>query len=58
MGRAKINAEQMPARFPSGTFARIDQVRGEQNRNEFVREAVEKELRRRERIKPQKDIGM
>lgn len=51
MGRAKTNAEQMPARFVEGTFDRIDAVRGEQNRMDFVREAVEREIARRERAK-------
>ena len=55
MGRAKTNAEQMPARFVEGTFGRIDAVRGEQNRMDFVREAVEREIKRREKLKPKKD---
>lgn len=43
-------AENMVARFPEGTFARIDAVRDDsEDRTDFVREAVERELRRRER---------
>jgi metal-responsive CopG/Arc/MetJ family transcriptional regulator len=50
MGRKQINAEQTPARFPAGTLDRIDAVLEEgENRSEFIRIAVEKELKRRER---------
>ena len=53
MGRKRINEEQMPGRFPKGTFARIDAVLIEgENRSDLVREALEHELRRRERAKP------
>lgn len=49
VGRPKINHEQTPARFPAGTLARIDVacLPGE-NRSDLIREAVERELRRRE----------
>ncbi len=50
MGRKKMWAEDMQARFPEGTFDRIDAVLEDgEERTQFVREAVEKELRRRER---------
>lgn len=50
VGRIKINDEQTPARFPEGTLARIDAVlEGKEKRSDFIREAVEKELKRRER---------
>jgi hypothetical protein len=50
MGRTKRWAEDMQARFPRGTFARITAVlREDEDRTEFVREAVERELKRRER---------
>ena len=50
MGRKKMWAEDMVARFPEGTFDRIDAVRDEsEDRTDFVREAVERELKRRER---------
>ena len=43
-------SEDMQARFPKGTFARIAAVlRAEEDRTDFVRDAVERELRRRER---------
>jgi hypothetical protein len=50
MGRIKRWAEDMQARFSEGTFARIEAVLGEgEDRTDFVREAVERELKRRER---------
>lgn len=50
MGRIKRWAEDMQARFAEGTFARIDAVLAEgEERTAFVREAVERELKRRER---------
>jgi len=50
MGRKKMWAEDMQARFPEGTFERIDAVLVEgEERTAFVREAVERELKRRER---------
>ena len=40
----------MQARFPEGTFDRIEAVLAEaEDRTDFVREAVERELKRRER---------
>lgn len=50
MGRNQINDEQIPARFPEGTKARIQVVLGEKEpMAAFIREAVERELKRRER---------
>ena len=50
MGRTKKWSEDMVARFAEGTFKRMDAVRAEdEDRTDFVREAVEKELKRRER---------
>lgn len=50
MGRKKLWAEDMQARFAEGTFDRIEAVLTEaEDRTDFVREAVEKELKRRER---------
>lgn len=50
MGRTKRWAEDMQARFAEGTFDRIQAVLGEnEDRTDFIREAVERELRRRER---------
>lgn len=50
MGRKKINEEQIPARLPSGTLARMDAVlEGREKRSDLIREAIERELKRRER---------
>jgi metal-responsive CopG/Arc/MetJ family transcriptional regulator len=57
VGRKRINQEQMPARFPAGTLARIDAVldpETNEKRSDMVREAVERELKRREAIKKRK----
>jgi hypothetical protein len=51
VGRKKINDEQTPARFPAGTFARIDSVlvqETNEKRSDLIREAVEREIKRRE----------
>jgi metal-responsive CopG/Arc/MetJ family transcriptional regulator len=41
-------AENMQARFSKGTFAKIDAVlRESEERTQFVREAVEREIERR-----------
>lgn len=49
VGRPKINEEQTPGRFRAGTLARIDAVlREKEARSDFIREAVENELQRRE----------
>jgi hypothetical protein len=51
MGRKKRWGEDMQARFPSGTFARIKAVlRDGEKRTDLVREAVESELYRRQTI--------
>jgi hypothetical protein len=50
MGRKKQWAEDMQARFPEGTFARISAALATgEDRTDFVREAVEREIKRRER---------
>jgi hypothetical protein len=50
MGRKQINEEQMPARLPEGTLARIDAVLDDkESRAGFLRTAVERELKRREK---------
>jgi hypothetical protein len=49
MGRNKMWAEDMGARFPEGTFAKIAKVLEEnETRTDFVRVAVERELARRQ----------
>lgn len=50
MGRHQINHEQTPARFPEGTLDRIDaNLDDGEKRSDFIRKAVERELKRRER---------
>jgi hypothetical protein len=50
MGRPRRWAEDMVARFPAGTFKRIEATLKEgEDRTDFVREAVARELKRRER---------
>lgn len=50
MGRKRINDEQTPARFPAGTLERIDAVLDEgEKRSDLIRQAVEREIKRRER---------
>lgn len=52
VGRKKRWAEDMQARFAEGTFARINDVLTDgEDRTDFVREAVDRELRRRERLR-------
>ncbi len=49
MGRPLLWVENMQARFKAGTFDRIAAViRDGEDRTDFVREAVERELQRRE----------
>ena len=55
VGRKRINEEQVPARFPGGTLARIDAVLQEkEKRAEFIRVAIQRELERRERANERK----
>jgi len=55
VGRKRINEEQVPARFPGGTLARIDAVLEEkEKRAEFIRIAIEREIERRERAQERK----
>lgn len=50
MGRKKINDEQTPARFPAGTLERMDALLDDgEKRSDLIRQAVERELKRRER---------
>jgi hypothetical protein len=50
MARILKFIEHMVARFPAGTFERISAVlEAGEDRAEFVRSAVEKEIQRRER---------
>ena len=55
VGRRRINGEQTPARFPSGTLARMDAaLREREKRSDLIRAAVERELKRREALARQK----
>ena len=52
MGRKKRWAEDMQARFPAGTFDRIAALlESNEDRTDFVRAAVEREIDRREEQK-------
>jgi hypothetical protein len=54
MGRKKINDEQTPARFPEGTLNRIaNTLSNGETQAAFIRSAVERELKRRERAERQ-----
>lgn len=54
-GRKKEWAEDMQARFAEGTFSRIEALTIEgETRTDFVREAVERELKRRAALKKRK----
>lgn len=53
MARPKNEFETWPARFPPGTKARIDAVLvPPETRADFLRQALDRELKRRERQKP------
>jgi hypothetical protein len=50
MGRERRNHENLTARFPAGTLARIEAaLRGREGKADFIRAAVEEKLERRER---------
>jgi hypothetical protein len=52
MGRKKLWPERTAVKFPAGTFARVAAVLEEkEDRTDFFRKAVERELKRREREK-------
>jgi hypothetical protein len=49
VGRKKRWSEDMQARFAEGTFARIETVlQPDEDRTDFVRDAVEREIKRRD----------
>lgn len=51
MGRIQINHEYMPARLPEGTLDRMDAVLApREKRADLIRQAIERELKRRERL--------
>jgi hypothetical protein len=50
MGRPRQWDENMTARFPIGTFERmLAALKDGETKTDFIREAVERELKRRER---------
>jgi hypothetical protein len=56
MARPKKFVEQFPARFIAGTFERMTSVlRDKEDRADFIREAVEKEIKRRARVPKDSD---
>lgn len=50
MGRPTLNVKATLVRLPNGTAERIDALVGNHRRAAFIREAVEKELKKRERV--------
>lgn len=55
VGRKRINDETTPARFPKGTLERIDDLLADkEKRADFIREAVDREIRRREAAEKRK----
>lgn len=56
--RSKNFVEQMVARFPKGTFERIKAaLRHDETRTDFVQQAVDAELERRERSRHPRKTG-
>lgn len=49
MGRPKLDVKPTLVRLPDGVPERIDALCGPNRRAEFIRQAVERELKRRER---------
>lgn len=54
MGRPPLNVEETKVRLTAGSKQRISALVGENRMAAFIREAVENELKRRERQKPDK----
>lgn len=48
MGRKPLNMKPIPVRLSSDALARIEALVGQYGRPAFIREAVERELERRE----------
>jgi predicted DNA-binding protein len=46
-GRPEMDVKPTMIRLPKGMPARIDAIAGKNRRAEFIREAIEKELKRR-----------
>lgn len=52
MGRPKMDVKATLVRLPEGVAEQIDALAGPGKRAEFIREAVEREIKRRLRAKP------
>ncbi len=48
-----MNVKPMLVRLPEGMAERIDELAGPNRRAEFIREAIEREIKRRQRQKPE-----
>jgi predicted DNA-binding protein len=57
MARPKRYGKPYLLRLTEETWERIEAVRGEQDRAGVIREAIERDLRRRERQKPSKEAA-
>ena len=44
-----MNVKPILVRLPEGTAEKIDEIAGKNRRAEFIREAIEREIKRRER---------
>lgn len=53
MGRPPLNVEATTVRLPRAVLERIDALAGPNRRAKFIREAVETELAKREKAKPE-----
>lgn len=49
MGRPPLNMKAIPVRLPPEVIEQIDALVGKYHRPAFIREAVERELKRREK---------
>jgi len=53
MGRPPLDVKPMLVRLPSGVAEQIDAIAGKNRRAEFIREAIEREIKRRVKAKPE-----
>ena len=51
MGRPKMHVKPTVVRLPQGVAEQIDAIAGPNKRAEFIREAVEREIKRRSEMK-------
>lgn len=57
VGRKKVNFEQTPLRLPEGTLAKLDALLADgEARSDALRDAVDREIKRRERAAPSRAI--